>query len=153
MTLMGEVSQRPALLHTLLFTSMIRDRMNRGLNEPSSIELNVGAHAVQCLNQTLSSPERDGISDYVIWATLGLAYHGRAKPLRSPDVFPRQSFLKELQDIHFYLRMELVVEHIVGLVAMIESLGGLHKIDIPGIAPTICLWVLQNPASKMNFAD
>jgi hypothetical protein len=145
---MGEVNQRPALLHTLLFTSMIRDRMNRGIDEPSSIELNVGAHAVRCLNKTLSSSEQDRVSDYVIWATLGLAYHGRAKLLRSADVFPRQSFLKELQDIHFYLRMELVVEHIVGLIAMIKSLGGLHQINIPGIASTICLCVFEKVASR-----
>ena len=44
--------------------------------------------------------------------------------------YPRQSFLKELQDLHIYCKMEIVREHVQGLMKLIALVGGLQNVKI-----------------------
>jgi hypothetical protein len=132
--------QRPAQLHAMLFANMVHDRIKRGIGRPTTTELTVGNTAVRLLSQAISDPNpARSLSDFNIWAVLILGYSGRQDTLRSAPEFPRQSLLRELQAIHIYLTMDLVNEHVVGLVRMIELLGDLRKVSTPGIAQTISL--------------
>jgi hypothetical protein len=111
--------------------------MVRGIPEPSPIELEIGSKAIQLVSQELRDPKR-ALSDTNIWAVLNLAYTGAKEPLRVGK-YPRQSFLKELQSIHIYCKLVVEVAHIVGLIKILNLLGGLDKIKIPGTAATISL--------------
>ena len=135
---MSSVTYHPALLHTMLFAVMVHDRVQQGISRQPPAEIMVGMEAVSHLNREISDPDR-ALSDSNIWTVLTLAYSGREDRLRSSRDYPRQSFLRELQSIHIYCKMEIVIEHVFGLIKMIELLGGLYKIKTPGIAQVISL--------------
>ncbi|KAJ9609018.1 hypothetical protein H2200_006789 [Cladophialophora chaetospira] len=103
----------------------------------SALGANYG-QAIRHLNKEISDPDpARALSDSNIWAVLVLAYSGREDKLRSASSYPRQSFLRELQSIHIYLKMAIVIEHVLGLVKMMELLGDMRKIKPPGIAQTV----------------
>ncbi|EXJ70312.1 uncharacterized protein A1O5_06380 [Cladophialophora psammophila CBS 110553] len=135
---MASLSQHPAQLHAMIFAVMVHDRIQQGISNPTATELMVGTEAIRLLNQEISDPDpKRALSDSNIWAVLVLAYSGREDRIRSGQSYPRQSFLRELQSIHIYLKMEIVIEHVLGLIKMMELLGDLHKIRTPGIAPVV----------------
>ena len=136
--LMTSVSQKPAQLHAMMFAEMVVTRIKSGVGNPTVTELMVGAETVRHLNQEIShlDPERS-LSDSNFWVVLILAYSGAEDKLRSSPGYPRQSFLRELQSLHIYGKMATVLEHVLGLVQMMNMLGGLQKIKTPGIAATI----------------
>ncbi|OQV03891.1 hypothetical protein CLAIMM_08871 [Cladophialophora immunda] len=135
---MASLSQHPAQLHAMIFAVMVHDRIQQGISNPTATELVVGTEAIRHLNQEISNPNPDrALSDSNIWAVLVLAYSGREDRIRSGQSYPRQSFLRELQSIHIYLKMEIVIEHVLGLIKMMELLGDLQKIKTPGIAPVV----------------
>ncbi|OAP57591.1 hypothetical protein AYL99_08329 [Fonsecaea erecta] len=133
---MASLSQHPAQLHAMIFAVMVHDRIQQGISNPTATELMVGTEAIRHLNRELSDP-KGALTDSNIWAVLVLAYSGREDRTRSGQSYPRQSFLRELQSIHIYLRMEIVIEHVLGLIKMVELLGDLRKIKTPGIAPIV----------------
>ncbi|KIW72876.1 hypothetical protein PV04_01037 [Phialophora macrospora] len=136
--LMASLSMHPAQLHAMMFAVMVHDRIQQGISNPTATELMVGAEAIRNLNREISSPDPErALSDSNIWAVLVLAYSGREDKVRSAQRYPRQSFLRELQSIHIYLKMDIVIEHVLGLVKMMELLGDLRKIKTPGIAQTV----------------
>ncbi|EXJ64630.1 hypothetical protein A1O7_00967 [Cladophialophora yegresii CBS 114405] len=136
--LMASLSMHPAQLHAMMFAVMVHDRIQQGISNPTATELMVGTEAIRHLNKEISSPDPDrALSDSNIWAVLVLAYSGREDNLRSAQSYPRQSFLRELQSIHIYLKMDIVIEHVLGLVKMMELLGDLRKIKTPGVAQTV----------------
>jgi len=138
MNVMSSITVSPALLHSILFAQMLHDRVNQGVHTASPFEVEVGANAVEHLNNELSDP-KNAVKDSSIWAVVCLAYSGREAVIRSGVQYPHQSFLKELQSIHIYCRMEVVVEHVLGLIKMVDLAGGLHNIKTPGIAQMISL--------------
>jgi len=135
---MSSFTVSPALLHSVLFAQILYDRVQQGVPHATPIELEIGANAVKHLNREISGPKQ-AVTDSNIWSVVCLAYSGRAAVLQSRLQHPRQTFLKELQSLHIYSRMEVVVEHVLGLIKMVEHLGGLHKIKTPGIAQVISL--------------
>ncbi|ETI28582.1 hypothetical protein G647_01032 [Cladophialophora carrionii CBS 160.54] len=136
--LMASLSMHPAQLHAMMFAVMVHDRIQQGISNPTATELMVGMEAIRHLNKEISSPDPErALSDSNIWAVLVLAYSGREDKLRPAQSYPRQSFLRELQSIHIYLKMDIVIEHVLGLVKMMELLGDLRKIKTPGIAQTV----------------
>jgi hypothetical protein len=136
--LMASLSMRPAQLHAMMFAMMVHDRIQQGISNPTATELMVGTEAIRHLNREISNPDPErALSDSNIWAVLILAYSGREDKVRSAQSYPRQSFLRELQSIHIYLKMDIVIEHVLGLVKMMELLGDLRKIRTPGIAQTV----------------
>ncbi|KIY01513.1 uncharacterized protein Z520_03065 [Fonsecaea multimorphosa CBS 102226] len=135
---MASLSQHPAQLHAMIFAVMVHDRIQQGISNPTATELMVGTEAIRHLNTEISDPDpKRALSDSNIWAVLVLAYSGREDRIRSGPSYPRQSFLRELQSIHIYLKMEIVIEHVLGLIKMMDLLGNLHKIKTPGIAPIV----------------
>jgi hypothetical protein len=138
MNVMSSITASPALLHSIIFAQMLYDRVHQGIHSATPIEVEVGSTAVEHLNREISNPKRV-VTESNIWAVVALAYSGRVAVLRSGLQYPHQSFLKELQSIHVYCRMEVVFEHVVGLIKMIEMVGGLQNISTPGIAQMISL--------------
>lgn len=138
MNVMSSLTVSPALLHAVLFAQMLYDRVQQGVPNATAMENEIGAMAVKHLNREISDSTQS-IRDSSIWAVVCLAYSGRVAMLQPRLQHPRQTFLKELQSLHIYSRMEIVVEHILGLIKMIEHMGGFHKIKTPGIAQMISL--------------
>jgi len=138
MSMMSHITDSPAVLHSMLYAGYLHDLVQRGATQAPPIAFEVGTQAIIHLNHEMSDP-RYTISDAHIWSVVILAYSGRIAELRSALSYPRQSFLKDLQSINIYCRMEIVVMHVVGLIKMIELTGGLHKIKIPGMAQVISL--------------
>jgi len=138
MSLMSSITVSPALLHAMLFAELLHDRVQQGVTQSSPIELEVGTKAVGHLNREISA-SKSTIRDVHIWAVVALAYSGRVARLRSDLSYPRQSFLKELQSIHIYCRMEVVVEHVLGLIKMVQLRGGLHNVKTLGVSQVISL--------------
>ncbi|OAG39565.1 hypothetical protein AYO21_06209 [Fonsecaea monophora] len=139
-TMMASLSQQPAQLHAMMFAVMVHDRIQQGISEPNTTELLVGTEAIRHLNREISDPNPErALSDSNIWAVLVLAYSGREDRIRRGQSYPRQSFLRELQSIHIYLKMEIVIEHVLGLIKMMELLGPLSKIKTHGIATVVSL--------------
>ncbi len=137
--LMASLAQDPALLHAILFTRQVFDRVEQGISSnPTPLELVIGNEAIRHLNKKISDPNpAQALSDTNIWTVLILAYSGREDTLRSGQSYPRQSLLRELQSIHIFLKMNIVIEHVMGLIKMVELLGDLRKIKTPGIAATV----------------
>jgi hypothetical protein len=77
-------------------------------------------------------------SDALIMAVTTLAVHGRPDE-RSPPICHPQSPLAEQQYLHVYGRIEMCLEHVPALKALIESKGGLEAITTYGMADTIQL--------------
>ena len=138
MDMMSHLTDSPAVLHSMLFAGYLHDVVQQGATRAPSIAFEVGTKAIMHLNREISDAQY-AINDAYIWSVFILAYSGRIARLRSARSYPRQSFLKELQAIQIYCRMEIVVMHVVGLIKMIELIGGLHKIKIQGMAQVISL--------------
>ena len=122
----------------MLFAQILHDRVQQGIYGTTPIEIEIGARAVKHLNREISEPQRAG-TESNIWAVVALGYSGRVASLRPGLQYPRQSFLRELQSIHIYCRMEIVAEHVLGLIKMVNLIGGLHKVKTPGMAQVISL--------------
>lgn len=138
MNVMSSITTSPALLNSLIFAQMLYDRVHHGAHSATPIEVDIGATAVEHLNLEISHPG-SVVNESSIWAVVCLAYSGREAVLRSGLQYPHQSFLKELQSIHVYCRMEIVLEHVLGLIKMIEVAGGLQNIRTHGMAQMISL--------------
>ena len=121
-----------------MFALMVHDRVAQGISEPTPTELMIHTEAIRHLNEEISDPNPvRALSDSNIWTVLVMAYSGRRDEVRSGQSYPRQSFLRELQSAHVFLKMNIVIEHVLGLIKMVELLGGLRKIRTPGIAQTL----------------
>ena len=79
------------------------------------------------------------LDDFSIWAVVVPAYSGREDKLRSGHDYPSQCSMRDLQSIHIYLKMDIVIEHVLGLVKMMALLGDLRRIKAPGIAQTVSI--------------
>jgi len=137
---LSKISSSPALLYSLMFAELIHNRVLRNVKNGPALELEVGTRAIHYVSREMQDP-RQAVSDANIWAVVVLGYSGREAPLRTGAKYPRQSFLKELQSLHIYCKMEIVVEHVLGLMKLVELMGGLDKIRIPGMAQVVSLSV------------
>lgn len=133
--------QHKALLYSMFSSWMAFRRVNadEGALPPSSLELHVTSHALSCLRQQMSHPVT-AVHEANLWAVIVLAYRGSALPIRSGKL-PRQSFLKELQELNVYGRMRTDDAHKQGLISLLQLHGGVEKLKTPGIASSITLLV------------
>ena len=115
---------------------MTHSRFLRGLHGPSTADLALQTKAVRYLSCEMRD-QRRAILDPHIYAVLVLGY-SRSAPLRIGP-HPRQSPLRELQSIHVYCTMELILEHIAGLMRLIQVRGGAELIETPRIGQTVSL--------------
>ena len=138
MNVMSPMKSNRALFYSVIFAEMIHTRVLRGLPRGSAFELEVGTRAIQHVSYEMRDPNR-AVMDSNIWAVVALGYSGKEARLRTGQKYPRQSFLKELQSLHIYCKMEIIPEHVYGLIKLIGLLGGLHKIKTPGMAQVISL--------------
>lgn len=142
MEVMSSITSNMALLYSMLFAEMIHARVKSGNSLRSPWEFEVGTRATQLISHEMRNPARARL-DSSIWAVVLLGFSGKEAPLRTGPKYPRQSFLKELQDLHIYCKMEIVLEHVLGLVRLIELVGGLQNVKTPGMAQIISLYVLH----------
>lgn len=135
----------------MVFTVMVHDRVRRGISNPTTIELMVGNEAIRHLGREISHPDPErSQSDPNIWAVLILAYSGKEDKVGSGQSYPRQSILRELQSIHIYLKMAIVMEHVLGLIKMVDLLGDKRRIKTPGIAQTrLMVGPVSNSAGRI----
>jgi hypothetical protein len=138
MNIMSPMKSNRALFYSVIFAEMIHTRVLRGLPPGSAFELEVGTRAIRHISYEMRDPNR-AVMDSNIWAVVALGFSGKEARLRTGQKYPRQSFLKELQSLHIYCKMEIIPEHVYGLIKLIGLLGGLHKIKTTGMAQVISL--------------
>ena len=134
---MSHTTSHEPLFYSTVHAEMIVARAVRGIPNPSPIELEIGAKAIQLVSREMRDP-KTALLDANIWAVLNLGYAGGQEPLRSGQ-YPRQSFLRELQSVHLYCKLVVRVAHIIGLIKIVNLMGGLEKIKTPGTAAAISL--------------
>ncbi|KAI9876638.1 MAG: hypothetical protein M1823_007239, partial [Watsoniomyces obsoletus] len=71
-----------------------------------------------------------------IVAIVACGYCGKVYPMRGGKL-PRQSFMREIQDLNIYGRMVIVEAHVLGLQKLLLMLGGLYNLKTPGLAQLI----------------
>lgn len=136
MQVMSSLTSNLALLYAMIFAEMIHTRVRNGNPSRSPWELEAGARAIRLISLEMRNPARARL-DSSIWVVVILGFAGKVAPLRTGPKYPRQSFLKELQDLHIYCKMEIVLEHVLGLVRLVELIGGLQNVKTPGMAQII----------------
>jgi hypothetical protein len=136
MQVMSSITSNMALFYAMIFAEMIHTRVRSGNPTRSPWEFEVGARAVASISQEMRNPARARL-DSSIWVVVILGFAGRVAPLRPGPKYPRQSFLKELQDLHIYCKMEIVLEHVLGLIKLVDLIGGLQNVRTPGMGQII----------------
>jgi hypothetical protein len=136
MNVMSLMTSNLALFYAIVFAELTHTRVQRGVPRGSALELEIGTRAIQHISHEMRDPNR-AVLDSNIWTVVILGYSEKEAPLRVGTQYPRQSFLRELQSLHVYCKMEIVLEHVFGLVKLVELLGGLQKIKTPGMAEVI----------------
>ena len=134
--IMSSMTSNMALLYAMIFAEMIHTRVQSGNTLRSPWEFEIGARAIRLISQEMRNPVRARL-DSSIWVVVILGFAGKEAPLRTGPKYPRQSFLKELQDLHIYCKMEIVLEHVLGLIRLVELIGGLQNVKTPGMAQII----------------
>jgi hypothetical protein len=131
--------ENKTLLYSMLAASMRFSRAAAGVTSAPRTEMVVEAGAIALLRQEMANRET-ALTEANVLAVIACAYSDsrRTYPLRDGRT-PRQSFLRELQDLNIYGRMVLVEAHVQGLAKLITLLGGIHNLKTPGVAQLISL--------------
>lgn len=116
---------------TILFVDVLRDTPDACPHHT----LRTHSKAISLLNEQMQDMDM-ACSDDNLLAVLGLATHGRIKPLLNSK-YPRQGPLRDLQNLELYSSMETVPLHLDGLAILVKMRGGLSEIKAPGIAAVI----------------
>lgn len=133
---MSMMASNLSLFYSIIFAELTYTRVQRGITRATALELEIGKRAVRHASHEISDPNRATL-DSNLWSVVILGYSGKEAPLRTGSEYPRQSSLRQLQSLHIYCKMEIVFEHVFGLIKMVEVLGGLQKITTPGMAQLI----------------
>lgn len=128
-------SANPVLMYSLMTAVLTFMRTAQNSDRNYALELHTGTKAIQLLSEQMSHPET-AATEANIWSVVVLGYCESERELRKGKC-PSQSFLKELQSLHIYGRLEVNKAHLQGLIQLVQMLGGLDKIRTPGIAQTI----------------
>jgi hypothetical protein len=129
--------QNRALLYSMVAAAMRFTRIAMGETAMSQLEKIVEARTITMLSQEMASQET-ALAEANIIAIIACGYCGETYPLRTGRL-PRQSVLRELQDLNIYGRMVVVDAHVRGLKTIISILGGLQRLKTPGLAQLISL--------------
>jgi hypothetical protein len=122
----------PAALYAMMNATIVFARAAQPSGKPSLLEIETQARAVQLVSEQMRHPET-AATEANIWAVFGLGYTGSVAPLRKGRS-PQQSFLRELQSLHLYGRLVINEVHAAGMFQLIQMLGGIEKLKIPGMA-------------------
>lgn len=130
--------QSEAMIHGIFFATVIFDRIIKGIQEPSEMEIRLQSLAVEHLRKQLSDP-RTAIDESNIWPIVTLSYLDSKLPLRTGKLPTRVSALQELQSLHILGAMSPSKMHKQGLANLVEMLGGLGALKHAGMASMITL--------------
>ena len=129
--------QNPALFYSMAAGSTRFNRIARFDTNIPLFEVALEARAIELLSQQMASLDT-APTETNITAILPCAYCGEVYPMRRGRL-PRQSYLRELQDLHVYGRMVVVEAHVLGLSRLIPMMGGLYALKTAGLAQLISL--------------
>lgn len=129
--------QNKALFYSMIAAAMRFARTARNNVIVSPAELLVEARSIELLSQKMAHLET-ALTETNIVAIIACGYCGKVYPMRKGRL-PRQSFLKELQDLNIYGRMVVVNAHVVGLMKLVPMMGGIYSLKTPGLAQLISL--------------
>lgn len=91
---------------------------------------------IKQLNKLMKDPSQS-TCDEIILAVLCMAFNRiDYSGWNTPDSWPKAP-LRNLQWLDVYGGLSLNDQHIKGLLALIESKGGIDKVELPGLAETI----------------
>lgn len=101
------------------------------------------AELVRSLSLAIKDPV-EACKDINIFTVVALAKGGESQRVKEvPLKMPTQGPLKSLQLLNLMSLSETDPVHLDGLSKLIELKGGLEKIEIPGLAVLISLYVIQ----------
>jgi hypothetical protein len=129
--------QNTALFYSMIAAAMRFFRTARNDTIVPPMELVVESRSIELLSQQMAHMDTAATEANII-AIVACGYCGLVYPMRSGRL-PRQSFLKELQDLNIYGRMVIVEAHVLGLQKLVPMLGGLYNLKTPGLAQLISL--------------
>ena len=129
--------QNRALFYSMIAAAMRFFRVSRNDTKIPQLEVAVEARSIELLSQQMASLDT-ALTETNIVAIVACGYCGRVYPMRRGRI-PRQSYLKELQDLNVYGRMVVVEAHVLGLAKLVPMLGGIYSLKTPGLAQLISL--------------
>jgi hypothetical protein len=129
--------QNRALFYSMIAAAMRFTRIAKGEASIPLAETLVEARSIELLSQEMTNLET-ALTETNIIAIVACGYCGKVYPMRRGRL-PRQSFLKELQDLSVYGRMVVVDAHVAGLKKLVPMLGGPYKLKTPGLAQLLSL--------------
>ena len=129
--------QNKALFYSMIAAAMRFTRVAKNdMNIPPA-EVLIEGRSIELLSQEMASLET-ALTEANIVAIVASGYCGRVYSMRKGRL-PRQSFLRELQDLNIYGRMVVVDAHVSGLKKLVPMLGGIYNLTTPGLAQLISL--------------
>jgi hypothetical protein len=129
--------QSKALFYSMAAAAMRFTRIAKGDALIPQSEMLVEARSIELLSEQMSNA-LTAVTETNIIAIVACGYCGRVYPMRKGRL-PRQSFLRELQDLNIYGRMVVVDAHVAGLQQLIPLLGGVYNLRTPGLSQLIAL--------------
>lgn len=135
-SLMAMTLQSKALMYALIVVALGHARALQGKREQRSpIETHLAGQTIKLLNEQMADPASVATVAN-IWAIGCVSHFSDIAPLRTGKL-PRQSFMKELQDVQILgaTRTDRAQYH--GFLRLLEMAGGVHAIREPGVAATI----------------
>jgi hypothetical protein len=129
--------QSAALFFSMIAAAMRFFRTVRNDTTIPPMEILVEARSIELLSQEMANLDT-ALTEANIVAIVACGYCGKVYPMRRGKL-PRQSFMRELQDLNIYGRMVIVEAHVLGLQKLLLMLGGLYNLKTPGLSQLISL--------------
>lgn len=124
-------------MHIFLIGTLIDSRGNLGVTPSSRVTVDIfnsRAKIIRNLIDSLKDP-KEACTETNILAILALVKTAPSQNLKPPLKTPKQGPLQSLQSLNSFSLSNIDPIHVDGLTKLIESKGGLEKIETPGLAP------------------
>lgn len=135
----------PASFYTIIFAGATHNAFSHveGAIPKENITLRLAfkTQAIKALSEEIQSLKGDP-SDELLLAIITLGVHGSGETLKPPEK-PKKplSPLAKAQNFQYYGGMRWESAHIEAVRHMVKQKGGLHKLNMPGLANAIALCV------------
>lgn len=130
------------MLHAFIVGAVIRSYDSLGVKEiPPGLAFSLfqsRAKVIQQLNVVLRNP-KEASRDINIFAVAALAKDGQFDKAPRSQKFPRQGPLQSLQCLSSFATIDFNPIHFEGMSTLLKLRGGLHKVELPGLASLISL--------------
>ena len=136
------------LFYAMIAAAMRFFRTARRDENIPHVEALVEARSIELLNQRMANINT-ALTETNITAIVACGYCGKVYPMRRGRL-PRQSFLKELQDLNVYGRMVVVEAHVQGLSKLVPMLGGIYNLKTPGLSQLLSFCDLFDCTRKLQ---